>query len=145
MVGLVGSCKLNFKFKLKSFITQIRKSTSSVCSMNAAGRQLPLDITTDLHRCRNIHKLHTNSQPSPQNLESPGRGVDPTLQTKVITFSFYGDLTCGWGQQEQRNRKEIKEGRNKDLSCILHKERIIDCVLFRSWTITTNGLGKHYI
>jgi len=48
----------------------------------------------------------------------------------------------GGGQQEQRNRKEIKEGRNKDLSCILHKERIIDCVFFRSWTITTNGLGK---
>lgn len=141
----MGSCKLNFKFKIEPFITQIRKSASSICSMIAAGRQLPLDIATDLRRCRNINKLHTNSQPSPQNLESPGRGVDPTLQTKVITFSFYGDLTCGWGAAGTKKQKRNKEGRNKDLSCIFHKERIIDCVLFRSWTITTNGLGKHYI
>jgi hypothetical protein len=137
----VEICRLIFKFKIKPVVTQVRKSTSSIRNMNAAGRQMPLDIATDLHRCRKFHKQHMNSQPSPQNLESPGRGVDPALQTKVITFSFYGHLTCGWGQQEQRNRKEIKEGRNKDLSCILHKERIIDCVLFRGWTITTNGLG----
>jgi hypothetical protein len=81
--------------------------------MNTAGRQLPLDIVTDLHRCRNIHKLHTNSQPSPQNLESTGQGVDPTLQTKVITFSFYGDLTCGWGttgtKKEKRNKGRKKQ------------------------------------
>ena len=112
VVGLVESCKWNFKFKIKPFITQIRKSTSSICSINAAGRQLPLDIATDLHRCRNIYKLHTNSQPSPQNLESPGRGVDPTLQTKVIIFSFYGDLTCGWGAAGTKKQRRNK-GRKK--------------------------------
>lgn len=107
--GLVGSCKLNSKFKIEPFITQIRKSTSSVCNAKVAGSQLPLDIATDLHRCR---KLHTNSQPSPQNLESPGRGVDPTLQTKVITFSFYGDLNCGWGTVVTKKQK-INKGRKK--------------------------------
>jgi hypothetical protein len=52
---------------------------------------------------------------------------------------------AGGGQQEQRHRKEIKEGRNKDLSCILHKERITDCILFRGWAVTTNGFGQHGI
>ena len=41
-----------------------------------------------------------------------GPGVDPTLQTKVITFSFYGDLTCGWGTAGTKKQKRNK-GRKK--------------------------------
>jgi hypothetical protein len=44
------------------------------------------------------------------NLQPRGRCVDPALQTKVVTFSFYSDRGCRWGRRRDGWREHWSSG-----------------------------------